>query len=62
MDNKISLTIDEAVAATGIGRTKIFAFLKSGDLAAIKVGRRTLIRVEDLKTFMAGCAQRKAAA
>lgn len=61
MENKISLTIDEAVEATGIGRTKLFALLKSGDLAALKIGRRTLIRVDDLKSFMEGRVKQTAA-
>ncbi|MGY4467330.1 excisionase family DNA binding protein [Bradyrhizobium sp. LB9.1b] len=61
MENKLSLTIDEATKATGIGRTKIFALLKSGDLTAFKVGRRTLIRVDDLKCFMEGRVKQAAA-
>lgn len=61
MENKISLTIDEAVKATGIGRTKLFALLKSGDLVPCKVGRRTLIRVDDLKSFMDGRVRQAAA-
>ena len=37
----------------GIGRTKAYALLKSGDLAAIKVGRNTKIFVEERDRYLA---------
>lgn len=36
-------TIAQFMRATGIGRTTIFAELAAGRLAAVKVGRRTII-------------------
>lgn len=61
MDDKVFLTVDEVVAATGIGRTKVFALMKSGDLKSVKIGRRTLIKPDDLKLFASACASRHAA-
>jgi excisionase family DNA binding protein len=40
---KISYRIPEAMAVTGIKRSKLFALLKAGDLKAVKVGGCTLI-------------------
>mgnify|MGYP007000752121 CR=1 FL=1 len=52
-DNKIAFTVEQAVKATGIGRTAIFAAIKSGRLVARKNGRRTLIAADDLRQFVA---------
>lgn len=53
LEQKLSFTIEQAVKATGIGRTAIFAAIKSGRLTARKNGRRTLIAAADLKQFVA---------
>jgi excisionase family DNA binding protein len=52
IEQKISFTIEQAVKATGIGRTAIFAAIKSGRLVARKNGRRTLIASSDLQQFI----------
>lgn len=52
LEQKISFTIEQAVKATGIGRTAIFAAIKSGRLVARKNGRRTLIASSDLQQFI----------
>ncbi len=53
LEQKLSFTIEQTVKATGIGRTAIFAAIKSGRLVARKNGRRTLITVDDLQQFVA---------
>jgi hypothetical protein len=45
---RISCTIQEACAATGIGRTKLYAEISAGRVHTKKVGTRTLIIVESL--------------
>lgn len=56
MDPKrIALTIDEAAAAVGIGRTLVFSEIKTGRLIARKVGRRTVILQDDLELWLAAC-------
>jgi excisionase family DNA binding protein len=52
LEQKFSFTIEQAVKATGIGRTAIFAAIKSGRLTARKNGRRTLIASSDLLQFV----------
>lgn len=49
---KVLLSVDEVVKATSIGRTTIFSLLKSGDLKAVKVGKRTFVRPADLNEFV----------
>jgi excisionase family DNA binding protein len=39
---------------TGLGRTTIYAAIKSGDLIACKYGRSTIVLAEDLETFLQG--------
>lgn len=50
----IALTISDAVKVSGLSRTSLYAALKRRDLAAVKCGRRTLIRHEELQAYMAG--------
>lgn len=50
--SKISYTIDEVVAASGLGRTTIYELIKRGELPRVKVGARTLIRRQDLDAML----------
>lgn len=44
---------EQAARILSVPRTSIFGLLKSGKLASIKLGRRRLIRVEELRRFAA---------
>ena len=46
------LSPDEAVKASGIGRTRIYRFLNSGELPSAKIGRTRHIRRRDLDRFL----------
>jgi len=48
MDAKLAYTIPEAVAASGIGRSKLYQLIKEGAIVPRKAGRRTLILTADL--------------
>lgn len=61
MHTTIAVSIPEAVRATGLSRSRIYEALKSG-LPARKAGRRTLIMVADLETFMANLPKYQAGA
>lgn len=54
METKELLTVTEFCEASGLGRTCVYAMLKEGKLTAVKVGRRTLFRREDLESWKAG--------
>ena len=53
MQPPISVTIPDAVKASGMSRTSIYEALKRGDLSARKAGRRTLISFADLQAYLA---------
>lgn len=53
MDHRITLTIPEAVRASGLSRSSIYVAMQQGQLSALKAGRRTLIRVVDLENYLA---------
>lgn len=46
------LTPAEAVEESGIGRTRLYAFLTSGALPSAKIGRTRHIRRRDLDAFL----------
>lgn len=50
--HKIAYSIREAVDASGIGRSTLYANIKCGTLRATKVGRRTLILQSDLQGWL----------
>jgi len=50
--DKLAVSIWEAVALTGIGRSSIYKLIKQGRLTPRKVGRRTLILIEDLEDLV----------
>ena len=47
------LSIAEACAVAGIGRTKIYEAIAAGSLRARKCGSRTLILRDELRAFLA---------
>jgi excisionase family DNA binding protein len=46
------LSISEACAFAGIGRTKIYQAIADGSLKARKCGKRTLILRDELRQFL----------
>ncbi len=43
---------------SGLGRTAIYAAIKSGDLPSIKIGKRRLIRIEALREWLKSLEQK----
>ena len=52
----VTTTIDGARKATGLGTTKIYELIKSGHLKTVKIGRRTLVRVDSIHALIAEAA------
>lgn len=48
----IAVTIAEAVQITGIGRTSLYKLISIGRLTPRKLGKRTLILVDELDAFV----------
>jgi len=49
----LTLTIREALRATGIGRTTLYKLIDSGQIRRVKVGKRTLVWYDDLQKLVA---------
>jgi len=49
---KLAVTIPEATEISGIGRTNLYKLFKAGSLKPRKSGKRTLILVEELESFL----------
>lgn len=52
-DHKLAFTINEASNALGIGRSKLYQCIAEGKLTPRKLGKRTLLLADDLKSFSA---------
>lgn len=52
MHNRLVHSIAEACQAAGIGRTALYEAINSGELRAVKCGRRTLILDEELSRWL----------
>ena len=48
----ITCTVNDACKASGIGRTKLYEAIKNNELDIVKVGSRTLLKVEQLKSWL----------
>ena len=48
----ITVTVDGAKKALGIGQTKIYELIGEGRLATIKIGRRTLVKTESIRQLV----------
>lgn len=48
----IAVSPEKAAALTGIGRTRIFDMMRSGELPSFKCGRTRHIRYSDLRAFV----------
>lgn len=48
----ISVTVDDASAATGLSRTKLYEFIKEEKLTARKADGRTLVEMDELRRLI----------
>ncbi|WKL58003.1 helix-turn-helix domain-containing protein [Asticcacaulis sp. ZE23SCel15] len=51
---KLAYRIDEAVRATGLGRSFLYERMAEGSLKSVKIGGRRLILQDDLMAFLRG--------
>jgi excisionase family DNA binding protein len=56
--DRVSCTVKEACAATGVGRTTLYKLINESRIAATKIGRRTVILIPTLLTEIeSSCAK-----
>jgi excisionase family DNA binding protein len=51
---KLAYSIQEAMHASSLGRTKVYDLIKEGKLQAVRIGGRTLIPAESLHALISG--------
>lgn len=56
--DKLTLSVDEAAALSGIGRDKLYELSRRADFPAIHLGRRIRIPREGLEEWIKKAAQR----
>ena len=56
MENPTNLafSIDQIVAISSVGRTKVYEAIARGDLVARKAGRRTIVLYADAQNWLQG--------
>ena len=57
----LAVTIPDACGMIGLGRTKLYAEIAAGRLEARKVGKRTLIPVASLRSWLSSLPSVEAA-
>lgn len=50
--HKIAFSVEETARALSVGRTKLYELVKTGEIRATKLGRRTLFLVRDIDAFL----------
>lgn len=50
----LSYTVPDAMAVTGLGRTKIYELLNANKLRSVTIGRRRLIAADSVRALISG--------
>jgi excisionase family DNA binding protein len=45
----VCISVNEALGALGVGRTKLYELINAGKLRVVRLGRRTLVSTESLR-------------
>lgn len=48
----IAASINDTAKALSLGRTSIYALIRDGRLDTVKLGRRTLVKVESIRRLL----------
>ena len=57
--DKLAFSIDEAAKKSGLGRDKLYAAVRLGQLEVRKAGRRTIVLDEALRRYLASLPKLK---
>ncbi len=48
LENRITCSVNDALEASGLGRTKFYELVADGSIETMKIGRKRLVRVKSL--------------
>lgn len=51
-NNRLAVSPSQAAIMVGLGRTKLYEAISSGELPSFKIGARRLIRVEEIDAWL----------
>jgi excisionase family DNA binding protein len=54
VDHRLAVSVEEAAAMLSVGRTTLYAAISTGELPSLKIGRRRLIRIQTLESWIDG--------
>lgn len=57
----VTVTVEAARRALGLGLTKTWELIGNGQLQSVKIGRRTLVTTESIRSLVASSTQARAA-
>jgi excisionase family DNA binding protein len=49
----LAASINDTAKALGVGRTSVYSLIKNRRLDVVKIGRRTLVRVDSIQRLLA---------
>jgi excisionase family DNA binding protein len=49
----LTASINDTAKALGLGRTSVYSLIKNKRLDVVKIGRRTLVRVDSIQRLLA---------
>jgi excisionase family DNA binding protein len=50
--DELLVSVEEAARRLGVGRSAMYELLASGQVARVKIGRRTLVPVQELRAWV----------
>lgn len=55
-NDPVAVTIPDACRALGLGRTKVYALINSGELKGVKIGGRRVVTFESIRRLVENAA------
>jgi excisionase family DNA binding protein len=56
MNERLNVSLPEACQLIGIGRTRLYDFINSGELRTLRIGGRRLVPMDAIRDFLAKAA------